>query len=396
MAVVFLLFVFSTFLQSGISVGGMVEIDDIGPSSKVHLLASFALSSVQQDVCMQANSIVCERLQAASVSHISRASSQVVSGVSYHIVCETDAGSLTLSVFEQVWTDTLVLKSASLTQPVGGASLAFLTLGDAIEEGKELALDAKAFHAIVAASAAASAPPAREECTGGAVFKECGSQCTRTCDEPAPMCVMMCVAKCECPQSVPILKDGRCVPLSECSPCVPDLNKPCPKIFRPVCSDGTTYANACLADAECKHGYTDGACPVLPSSSLLIGGAPITPETYGGHYTGTDAVRNERAAQASLSPEAIVLERANVSERASFIRTQRLIGFASTAMGLALLLTLGVFLARHAAAIRRWNVNASEVMPMRSADAQDSVGVRVDSAHADKTRPDETSVLAKQ
>jgi hypothetical protein len=210
------------------------------------------------------------------------------------------------------------------------------------------------------------------------------------------MCVMMCVAKCECPQSVPILKDGRCVPLSECSPCVPDLNKPCPKIFRPVCSDGTTYANACLADAECKHGYTDGACPVLPSSSLLIGGAPITPETYGGHYTGTDAVRNERAAQASLSPEAIVLERASVSERASFIRTQRLIGFASTAMGLALLLTLGVFLARHAAAIRRWNANASEVMPMRSADAQDSVGVRVDSAHADKTRPDETSVLAKQ
>jgi len=108
-------------------------------------------------------------------------------------------------------------------------------------------------------------------------------------------------------------------------------------------------------------------------SSILIGGAPITTETYGGHYTGTDAERNKKAAMPSepLSPEAIVLERASASERETFLRSEKVVSILATVMGLMMLLTLGVFLTRRAVTIRRLGANASEVVPMRSTDAQD-------------------------
>jgi len=369
-----LLLALAAAIQGVLSTGGYSPVNEIGASSKVHQLAAFALSSLQRDVCSQANSIVCARLQTASVSHVSHAQQQVVSGMNYRIVCETSAGTLTLALYEQVWSDTLVLNSASLEQPVGGASLAIVTLGDAIEEGKELRLDAKAFKALAASN---------EHCTGGAVFKECASPCTRTCADPAPMCVAMCAAKCECPQSAPVLKDGKCVTLSECSACVPDPLKPCPRIFKPVCADGTTYANSCLAEAECKK-FTEGACAAQASSALLVGGAPITAETYGGHYTGTDAARS-RSATSLVQQEVeehVVLERTSVSERASFIRAQQAVGVTSAALGAALLLMLGVVLVRRAGAIRRGT--ASEVIPMRSAEATRSDQVVQSVAMEDK------------
>ncbi|XP_013385650.1 zonadhesin isoform X2 [Lingula anatina] len=50
----------------------------------------------------------------------------------------------------------------------------------------------------------------------GQVFKECGSVCERTCQEPNPACTRQCVQKCECPQDAPILDNGKCVPLNQC------------------------------------------------------------------------------------------------------------------------------------------------------------------------------------
>merc|ERR1711915_1012836 len=99
-----------------LGVGGYTPIDEIGSLSKVHHLATFAVAALQRDVCAEANSIVCARLETMTLYRVSIASSQVVSGVNYRIVCETSAGNLTLSMFEQVWTDTLVLNSASLIE----------------------------------------------------------------------------------------------------------------------------------------------------------------------------------------------------------------------------------------------------------------------------------------
>mmetsp|Transcript_26548 Transcript_26548/g.61969 ORF Transcript_26548/g.61969 Transcript_26548/m.61969 type:complete len:92 (-) Transcript_26548:813-1088(-) len=86
------------------------------------------------------------------------------------------------------------------------------------------------------------------------------------------MCMMMCEAKCECPKPTPILKDGRCIAESACSSaasaaatpaCIPNPRAKCTREYRPVCAEGKTYANACLAAAECKtlsyKGQCDGA-----------------------------------------------------------------------------------------------------------------------------------------
>lgn len=59
---------------------------------------------------------------------------------------------------------------------------------------------------------------APEKCTGGRVWKECGSKCTRTCESPPIMpCVMLCVARCECPAGAPIWHNGAsCILAEQC------------------------------------------------------------------------------------------------------------------------------------------------------------------------------------
>ncbi|EOD23648.1 hypothetical protein EMIHUDRAFT_239378 [Emiliania huxleyi CCMP1516] len=59
---------------------------------------------------------------------------------------------------------------------------------------------------------------APEKCTGGRVWKECGSKCTRTCESPPIMpCVMLCVARCECPAGAPIWHNGAsCISAEQC------------------------------------------------------------------------------------------------------------------------------------------------------------------------------------
>ena len=55
------------------------------------------------------------------------------------------------------------------------------------------------------------------KCTGGQVWKKCGSKCTRTCDTPAVFpCVLMCIQQCECPVDKPVWHQGACITQDQC------------------------------------------------------------------------------------------------------------------------------------------------------------------------------------
>lgn len=51
---------------------------------------------------------------------------------------------------------------------------------------------------------------------------------------------------------------------------------PCVRVHAPVCANGTTYANACLANRSgfagpCHRFVVDGECPVAPSDARADG-----------------------------------------------------------------------------------------------------------------------------
>ena len=52
----------------------------------------------------------------------------------------------------------------------------------------------------------------------GQVFNKCGSACTKTCEDPNPICTKQCVSKCECPGDKPILHEGKCIAQTQCNP----------------------------------------------------------------------------------------------------------------------------------------------------------------------------------
>ncbi|XP_063675363.1 kielin/chordin-like protein isoform X1 [Bolinopsis microptera] len=54
------------------------------------------------------------------------------------------------------------------------------------------------------------------DCLGNMIFNNCGSACTATCSNPNPVCIEMCVARCECPSDVPLLTGSHCNPRDEC------------------------------------------------------------------------------------------------------------------------------------------------------------------------------------
>ena len=62
----------------------------------------------------------------------------------------------------------------------------------------------------------ASAPGRLVTCSGGQVWNPCGSACSATCDEPEPLCIAVCVPRCECP--APLLQggSGKCVSRQQC------------------------------------------------------------------------------------------------------------------------------------------------------------------------------------
>merc|ERR1711939_862988 len=54
-------------------------------------------------------------------------------------------------------------------------------------------------------------PRTERLCTGGQVWTSCGSSCTKTCQEPNPFCTKQCVERCECPKDTPIWENGKCI-----------------------------------------------------------------------------------------------------------------------------------------------------------------------------------------
>merc|ERR1712012_507967 len=80
------------------------------------------------------------------------------------------------------------------------------------------------------------------------------------------MCIEMCEAKCECPKATPILEEGLCILESECVNLASVKCKPhtrmCTREYNPVCADGVTYSNECMAKDACvfEDKIVDGAC----------------------------------------------------------------------------------------------------------------------------------------
>jgi len=186
------------------------------------------------------------------------AQTQVVNGLNYMIEAQTSVGDLHLKIYELERRNVLTLTEATLTLPPQGMSLAMIS--EALIQ-EELALDAAAFTAST------------RQCTGGKVWNDCGSACEPTCTDPAPMCIMMCMARCECPSDKPIWENGSCIARSSCpttaaavapaaAPCVPH-NGPCNRMYAPVCAAGVTYANMCLARNACvtEADAVAGRCP---------------------------------------------------------------------------------------------------------------------------------------
>ena len=245
---------------------------ELAAGSKAHRLAGFALAQLLAQSCYGSNSLGCARLQGASLVRIASYRTQVVSGTNHLVDVETTAGLLHFKFYEQSWTSTLILTSASL-----GDDLAIL------HEGEELTLDSSAFAAFSAPpfadagdSDAGAAPllgggghgqqallgegghgqlvmttaaPAAGgllgegghgqlvmggtkelvyhagSCEGGKVWNECATQCEPTCDAPHPMCIQTCAAKCACPKAAPIWHEGACVTAAAC-PTAPHFDPP--------------------------------------------------------------------------------------------------------------------------------------------------------------------------
>lgn len=375
--------------------GEYERVPDIGAGSKMHKLADFSITALRR-TCAASNSLSCSRLAGAQFKQVRRAEQQVVSGMNYRIEAETDQGQLVLEVYEQPWTQTLVLKSAELTLPPSGASFAIVSLGNALD--KELELDADAFAATL---------NSKPQCVGGQKWNECGSQCTKTCEEPSPICMMMCKPRCECPREKPIFKDGLCIALADCpvaepvtkpvtkpvaapiakpaateEDCVPNMFAPCPRIYQPVCGNGKTYANPCLAKADCQFKYTNGPCkkttPASVAPTFLIGGAPVTEATKGGHYTGSDAMLDAFQPPPDEEAEEDVEELSKVTvEREAKVKSgeQAAAAMLLATIAVAVVVIAVVLVSRTG---RHTRGSANEATPMAAADAQKDLGVRMD------------------
>lgn len=66
-----------------------------------------------------------------------------------------------------------------------------------------------------------------QRCEGGQKWNKCGSPCTKSCDTPNPVCTEVCEAKCECPPTKPIWRDGKCITEEMCLEPPPPPAKEC-------------------------------------------------------------------------------------------------------------------------------------------------------------------------
>jgi len=84
---------------------------------------------------------------------------------------------------------------------------------------------------------------AQSQCSGGQVWRDCGSACDSTCEEPNPMCTEQCVSRCQCPPNKPIWHQGECV-----------VEKTCQGVVESQCSGGQVWhdcGSAC--DGTCDQ-----------------------------------------------------------------------------------------------------------------------------------------------
>jgi len=127
-----MVFVLLTYALAA-TAGGFREIEETARGQKVASLAAFAFKSVAG----ASNSL---DLQGKSFKALTSASSQVVSGVNYRLsVALEPAGSVEFVIYEQSWTKTLQITSASL-QPSDASNAMLDLIG-----GNAMSLDAESF-----------------------------------------------------------------------------------------------------------------------------------------------------------------------------------------------------------------------------------------------------------
>ena len=172
----------------GGNVGGAHAASDVGPNSDVAALAEYSFKAVKAncaaDISQGSNSFACSKLAGGLMYvGVASATTQVVSGTKFSIDVKTSGTELVkLEVYEQPWTQTLSVQAASL---VGVGSLLGGKPSLALSHGDYMKFSA-----------------ARGEggCTGGRVWKQCGSPCEKKCGDEEVMCMTMCVPKCNCPR----------------------------------------------------------------------------------------------------------------------------------------------------------------------------------------------------
>lgn len=243
---------------------GAYTADEIRQGSRVANLAKFAMNALSRS----SNSL---ELQRAAFAEVRSAEHQVVAGEIHRIVCamRPEGTTVTLTIFEQSWTQTLELSAATLSR--SDNAMASDVLGS-----QPLTLDAAAFASFAAAVGS-------DGCSGGRVWKECGSPCDRTCDEPAPMCIQSCEARCECPHPL-ILREGACVAESECSAPMLGVDGHGTWKFAP----SPPVAGKANLGAD-GHGVW-GGYPPSPSKKAALGGAALKAEPV--HANGGRRVLN--------------------------------------------------------------------------------------------------------
>ncbi|KAL1243852.1 Cysteine-rich venom protein [Trichinella spiralis] len=53
-------------------------------------------------------------------------------------------------------------------------------------------------------------------CGPNEIYKQCGTACPATCEEPNPSCSLICASGCFCLDGLVRARDGKCVKLEEC------------------------------------------------------------------------------------------------------------------------------------------------------------------------------------
>ena len=181
------------------------------------------------------------------------ATPRAASGDGPTAVPEGKAGTVTLKIFEQSWTNTLSVTSASLSYSVSPISFAITTTDLAIPDGG-LVLDARAFATLDAQAVAEEAA-----CEDHSATVRCAYSPTYWCGTDGNTYRNRCMARAacqfdatrgECPHAL----EAREPPfelLPAPSPpqpaaCVPNPMRPCPYNWAPMCGeDGVTYSNSC-------------------------------------------------------------------------------------------------------------------------------------------------------